>query len=193
MIAFVVGLALFLGLHSIRIVAEPMRTWLIDRLGANGWKGAYSIVSIASFALLVWGYSQARMTTSFVWIPPTPMRHIAALLTLVAFVIFLAAYVPKNHIKARLHHPMMLGVKVWAFAHLIANGSLVDMVLFGSFLAWAIAAFRAARIRDRAAGTTYPAGTGAGTAMTVVAGVAAWAVFAFWAHGVLIGVRPLGM
>ena len=110
MIAFVVGLALFLGLHSIRIVAAPMRTRLIDRLGANGWKGVYSIVSIASFVLLVWGYTHARMTTSFVWHPPTPMRHIAALLTLVSFVIFAAAYVPKNHIKARLHHPMTLGI-----------------------------------------------------------------------------------
>lgn len=192
MTIFLVGLAVFLGLHSMRVFAEPTRTRLIARLGANGWKGVYSIVSIVSFGMLVWGYGVARATPTFVWAPPRAMAHVAALLVLIAFVLLAAAYVPRNQIKARLHHPMMLGTKVWAFAHLLANGSLEAMLLFGSFLAWAILAFRAARLRDRAAGTTYPPGTVAGTIGAVIAGTLAWAVVAFWAHYAVLGVRPFG-
>jgi uncharacterized membrane protein len=100
--------------------------------------------------------------------------------------------VPRSSIKSRLHHPMILGVKTWAFAHLLANGTLADLLLFGAFLAWAIADFICARKRDRAAGTQYAPGTPGSTAAAVIAGVAAWAVFAFWLHGALIGVRPFG-
>ena len=99
---------------------------------------------------------------------------------------------PRNGIKARVHHPMVLSVKVWALAHLLSNGNLNDVLLFGSFLVWAVFSFRAARGRDRAAGTVYPPGTTAGTALTVGIGVVVWAVFAFWAHGLLFGVRPFG-
>jgi uncharacterized membrane protein len=126
------------------------------------------------------------------WSPPVATRHIASLLTLVAFVMLFAANVPRNAIKAKLKHPMVLSVKVWAFAHLLSNGTLADLVLFGSFLVWAVLDFRAARGRDRAAGTVYPAGTVAGTAATVVVGVAAWALFAFWLHAAWIGVAPFG-
>jgi uncharacterized membrane protein len=117
---------------------------------------------------------------------------VAALLMLPALVLLVAAYVPRNQIKARLHHPMILGVKVWAFGHLIANQMLAEWILFGAFLAWAVLDYRAAKARDRAAGTVYPAGTLAMTLVTVVLGGVAWAVFAFWAHGVLFGVRPFG-
>jgi uncharacterized membrane protein len=120
------------------------------------------------------------------------MRHVAALLTAIAFVLLAAAYVPRNRIKSSLHHPMLLGVKVWALAHLLANGTLADLVLFGSFLAWAIVCFSAARRRDRAAGTRYLAGTMAGTLATLVVGLAAWAMFALWLHERWIGVRPFG-
>jgi uncharacterized membrane protein len=192
MILFVVGLVVFLGIHSIRIVAEPMRTLLVDRLGVGGWKSLYSVISIASFGALVFGYAAVRHTPTFVWSPPRGMAHAAALLTLIAFVLLAASYVPKNQIKARLHHPMTLSVKVWAFAHLLANGSLEAIVLFGSFLVWAILTFRAARIRDRVAGTVYPAGTTATTIVTVVIGAIAWAAFAFWGHALVIGVSPFG-
>lgn len=121
------------------------------------------------------------------------MRHVAGLLTLVAFVFLAAAYVPRNHFKARFHHPMVLGVKAWAVGHLLANGSVADLLLFGSFLIWAVFSFIAARRRDRLAGTTYVAGTARGTLIAIVGGTVAWAVFAFWLHGVLIGVRPFAM
>ena len=192
MAILILGLVLFLGTHSTRIFADDWRTATIARIGEKPWKGLYSVVSIATFVVLVWGYALARRQPVLVWLPPRGMAHVAALLTLVAFVLFVAAYVPGNQIKSKLHHPMILGVKTWAFAHLLANGTLADIVLFGAFMVWAIFSFSAARRRDRAAGTVYPAGRGSRTAIAVVAGVVAWAVFAFWLHGPLIGVRPLG-
>ena len=192
MVMLLLGLVLFLGVHSTRIVANGWRSDMIGRFGEMPWKAAYAALSIAGFVLIVWGFGLARQQPVQLWMPPRGMRHLASLLTLIAFVLLAATYVPRNAIKARLHHPMVLAVKVWALAHLLANGNLAHMVLFGAFLVWAALSFRAARARDRVAGTVYPAGTAAGTGMTVVVGVAAWALFAFWAHGALIGVRPIG-
>jgi uncharacterized membrane protein len=192
MTLLILGLVIFLGAHSTRIFAESWRGAQIARLGPNGWKGVYSVVSIVGFVLLVWGYGVARQAPVPLWTPSMGLRHLASLLTLVSFVLLAAAYVPRNAIKARLHHPMTLGVKVWALSHLLANHTLADLLLFGGFLVWAVLCFRAARARDRAAGTVYPAGTGAGTAITVAVGLGAWLVFAMWLHGPLIGVRPFG-
>lgn len=187
----VLGLVIFLGVHSVRIVADGWRTSMLERLGEPAWKGLYTLLSIAGFGLIVWGFGQTRLQPEVLWVPPVAMRHVAALLVLIAFVFLAAAYVPGNAIKARLHHPMILGVKVWALAHLLANGKLADVVLFGAFLVWAILDYRSARQRDRAAGTSYPSGNAMGTALTVVIGIVAWAAFAFWGHQALIGVAPL--
>lgn len=184
------GLVLFLGVHSARIVADDARARFIAQRGEGAWKGLYTLASLLGFALIVWGYGQARMNPHVLWVSPVWARHLASLLTLVAFVLLTAAYVPRNGIKARLHHPMVLGVKTWALAHLLANNTLADLLLFGSFLIWAALSFRAARRRDRAAQTVYPPGSTGATAATVAVGVAAWAVFAFWAHAALIGVKP---
>jgi uncharacterized membrane protein len=192
MTLLLLGLVLFLGVHSTRIIAEEFRSRQLARLGENGWKGLYSLASIAGFALVVYGFGLARQQPVVLWATPTWLRHVAALLTLVSFVLLTAAYVPGNQIKARLHHPMVLGVKVWAFAHLIANHTAADVLLFGAFLVWAVFSYRAAKARDRRAGTVYPTGTASRTMATVVIGTVAWAAFAFWAHGVLIGVRPFG-
>ena len=192
MTMLILGLVLFLGVHSVRMVADGWRSAMIGRVGELPWKAVYALLSIAGFVLIVWGFGLARQQPVQLWMPPRGMRHLAALLTLVSFILIAAAYVPRNAIKARLHHPMVLGVKVWALAHLLANGNLAHVVLFGVFLVWAVLNFRAARARDRAAGTAYPAGTTAGTLGAVVAGTALWAVFAFWAHGYLIGIRPIG-
>ncbi len=186
------GLVLFLGVHSTRIVANGWRSEMIGRFGEMPWKAAYAVLSIAGFVLIVWGFGLARQQPVQLWMPPRGMRHLASLLTLIAFVLLAATYVPRNAIKARLHHPMVLAVKVWALAHLLANGNLAHMILFGTFLVWAALSFRAARARDRAAGTVYAAGTTAGTVTTVLVGTLGWALFAFWAHGALIGVRPIG-
>ena len=188
----ILGLVIFLGVHSVRIVADDWRTRVRARVGAGAYKGVYSLLSLVGLGLIIWGFSVARETPVMVWTPPVGMRHAAALLTLVAFVFLAAAYIPGNAIKARFHHPMVLGVKSWAVAHLLATGSVAHMVLFGSFLAWGVLDFIAARRRDRAQGTQYPAGTTMDTVVTVVVGFGAWAAFAFWLHGALIGIRPFG-
>lgn len=192
MTILILGLLIFLGVHSTRIVADGWRTAQLQRLGEGAWKGLYSLFSLAGFGLIIWGFSLARQQPVVLWTAPVAMRHVASLLTLIAFVLLAAAYVPRNQIKSSMRHPMLLAVKFWAFAHLLSNGRLADLLLFGSFLAWAVVCFISARKRDRAAGTLYPPGTAAGSAAAVVIGAAAWAGFAFWLHGALIGVRPFG-
>ena len=192
MSALILGLLIFLGVHSTRIFAEDWRSRTRVRMGEGAYKGLYSLLAVLGFVLIVWGYGQARQQPLALWAPQPWARHPAALLTLVAFVMLVAAYVPGNGVKARLHHPMVLSIKVWALAHLLANHTLADLLLFGGFLVWAAFSFRAARQRDRAADTVYPPGRVAMTALTVVLGTAAWAGFALWAHAAWIGVRPMG-
>ena len=192
MTILILGLVIFLGMHSIRIFADDSRTALRARFGVLGWKAGYSIISLVGFVLIVVGYGMARQQPVVLWVPPIPMRHIAALLTAIAFVLLAATYVPSNRIKASLRHPMLLAVKVWALAHLLANGNLADVILFGSFLVWAILCFRASRQRDRAQATQYAAGTMGGTLATLAIGLVAWAAFAMSLHQRLIGVSPFG-
>lgn len=192
MAMLILGLVLFLGVHSVRIFADGWRTRQVARLGLNGWKGLYSLVSLAGFVLLVWGFGLARQHPVLLWVPPMALRHLNGLFTLVAFVLFAAAYVPGNAIKARVGHPMLAGVKLWAFGHLLATGMLHDVLLFGAFLLWAIVDFVVSRRRDRIAGVTYRKGPASLTVLTVVIGIAAWAAFAFWLHVLIVGVSPFG-
>ncbi|MBV8036067.1 NnrU family protein [Roseateles sp.] len=183
------GLALFLGIHLTRALAPQWREAQLARLGDKGWKGVYTLVSLIGFGLILWGFSRARLEPVVLWAPIRGMNHATAALMLVAMVLLAAAYMPRNHLKAKLQHPLTLAVKTWAFAHLIANNTLADLMLFGSFLVWSILVFRAARRRPAPA---LAAPTVAGTAATVVVGIALWAVFAFWAHAAWLGVAPLG-
>jgi uncharacterized membrane protein len=185
----ILGLLVFLGAHSVRIVADDWRTRQIARLGEGAWKGGHALVSALGLGLIIWGYGQARLEPVPLWTPWIGGRHLASLLTLLAFVLLAAAYVPGNAIKARLGHPMVLAVKVWALAHLLANHTLADLVLFGSFLVWAVLDFRSARRRPAPAPTATSA---VRTALAVVIGLLAWAGFAMWAHAAWIGVRPFG-
>jgi len=187
----ILGLLIFLGAHSIRILGPGWRAAQITRWGERPWRGLYSLAAAVGLALIIWGYHLAQAQPVVLWAPPQWMRQVGALLTVPAFVLLAAAYVPGNRIKAALGHPMLAGVKLWAFAHLLANGTLAAVVLFGAFLVWAAADFASARRRDRRAGTRYPAGTVVGDAAVVVVGLVAWAAFAFLLHGWLIGVRPL--
>jgi uncharacterized membrane protein len=190
MTLLLLGLLLFLGTHSIRIVADDWRTARLAGMGENGWKGLYSLASALGLGLIVWGYGLARAEPVALWAPPTWTRHVAALLTLPAFILIAAAYVPGSRIKAAIGHPMVAGVKVWAIAHLLSNGNLADALLFGAFLLWAVADFRSARRRDRAAGVVYRPGTAARDGLVVAVGAGAWALFAGFLHLWLIGVRP---
>ncbi|GAA0706213.1 NnrU family protein [Dokdonella soli] len=186
----ILGLLIFLGAHSLRVFADGWRTRMIARFGANAWKGLFALVSIVGFVLIAWGFGLARQQPVLLYAPPAVLKHLNALFTLVAFVLVAAAYVPRNHAKAAIGHPMLAGVKLWAFGHLLATGMLHDVVLFGAFLLWAIADFVVSRRRDRRAGTTYPAGTLSGDGATLAIGVALWAVFAFLLHVRWIGVNP---
>jgi uncharacterized membrane protein len=190
MALLIAGLLLFLGMHFTGILADDWRQTMIRKMGPGSWKLLYSAVSVAGLILIIIGYGAARTDPVFLWAAPVWTRHLAMPLTLVAFILLAAAYVPQNRIKARLGHPMLAAVKIWAFAHLLANGTLADVLLFGSFLVWAIAGFAVLRRRDRANGVIR---TGAikGDILTLVAGIVAWAVFAMALHAVLIGVSPM--
>jgi uncharacterized membrane protein len=188
----ILGLVIFLGVHSVRIFAEDWRTQRLSQMGEGVYKGIYSVLSVVGFALIIWGFGIARETPQLLWTPPLAMRHTASLLTLIAFVLLVAAYVPGNAFKSRLHHPMVLGVKTWALAHLISNGNVAHVILFGSFLAWGVLDYVTARRRDRALGTVYGPSSAGSTGITAALGLVAWAGFAFWGHGLLIGIRPFG-
>ena len=192
MALLILGLVIFLGAHSIRIFANDWRSRQIARIGEKRWKGLYALASIVGFVMICWGFGEARHQPVLLYAPALWLQHLNALFTLLAFVLVAAAYVPNNHFKARLGHPMLAGVKTWAFGHLLATGMLHDVVLFGAFLLWAVIDFVSARRRDRLAGVAYPAGTAKGDVITVVAGVIGWAVFAFVLHAWLIGVKPMG-
>ncbi|MGB3275812.1 MAG: NnrU family protein [Castellaniella sp.] len=192
MALLIAGLTLFLGAHSIRIGADEWRSRQIARFGATTWKIGHSAVSLIGLGLIILGFGQTRQAPVLLWPPPVGMPHLTALLVLLAFVLIAAAYVPRNHIKARLHHPMLLGVQAWALGHLLANGELAGVILFASFLIWALLDLRAARRRDRDQETRYAAGTLPGTMISLVVGVLIWLGFLVKLHGALIGVPVLG-
>ncbi|WP_249975873.1 NnrU family protein [Vreelandella olivaria] len=192
MAVMILGLLIFLGSHSVRIFAENWRQQQIAKLGQNTWKLAFSVVSVIGLAIAIYGFGQMRLNPVYVWFPPIGLRHAVALLMLPAFIMLVAAYVPGNAIKAKLGHPMMLAVKVWALAHLLVNGRLGDIIFFAAFLVWAILAFKTAKKRDRlnppiVVATSIPA-----TVTTVVIGLGAYVLFAFYLHTLIIGVPVFG-
>ena len=138
MTTLIAGLVLFLGVHSIAFLAPNLRVVGVAKLGENGWKAVYGLIAIAGLVLLVMGYGEARANAP-VWLyqPPKVLRHIALLLLVLVFPLLLAAYLP-GRIKTAAKHPMLLATKIWALAHLLANGGLHDVLLFGSFLTWAV-------------------------------------------------------
>ena len=192
MLTMIIGLLLFLGTHSVRVFAEDWRNSQISQRGENTWMGLYAVISLIGFALIMWGYGQARLEPQIIWQPPLWTKHLTALLTLPGFILLVAAYVPGTKIKTVVGHPMILGVKLWALAHLLANGMLADIILFGAFLLWAILDYRASRHRDKAAGIHYQSAGFSRDIIAVIVGVIAWAVFAAVLHNWLIGVKPFG-
>jgi uncharacterized membrane protein len=185
----ILGLVLFLGVHSVAIVASDWRDRTLARMGEGGWKGLYSVISIAGFVLLVWGYGLARQTPTVLYTPPAWTHHVTAALMLPVFPMLLAAYLP-GRIKTALKHPMLAAVKLWAFAHLIANGMLADVLLFGGFLVWAVADRVSMKRRPVRVIRTAPP-SGFNDLIAVVAGLALYAVFVVWLHARWFGVSPL--
>lgn len=186
----ILGLLIFLGTHSVRMFADGWRTRQIARLGPLRWKGCYAGISAIGFILLLWGYSLARMDPVYLWLPPLWTRHVAAALTLPALILVAAAYVPGTRMRAAVGHPMLAGVKLWAIAHLLANGTLADVVLFGGFLVWAAADFAISRRRDRASGYAPQPGILRNDLIAASVGFAVWISISGYLHRVLFGVAP---
>lgn len=190
MTQLIVGLLIFLGIHSISIVAPAARDTLAARLGEWGWKGVYSLISLVGFVIALQGYSLARFEPVFVYQPPAALRHVAALLMLPVFTLLLAAYLP-GKIKEKTRHPMLVAVKLWAVAHLLANGMLADVVLFGSLLIWAVFDRISLKRRVARANPAAPK-TALNDLVAVVAGLGLYAAFVMGWHARLFGVAPFG-
>lgn len=189
MVYLILGLVLFLGVHSVEIFSPGMRADAVARLGERPWKGLYTLLSIVGFLLIIWGYGVARQQPVVLYTPPVWMRHLSALVMLPVFTLLLAAYMP-GRIKAALKHPMLAAVKLWALAHLLANGMLADVLLFGSFLAWAVADRISLKRRVARAIPSAPPSK-VNDLIAVVGGLAIYVIFVLWLHVRLIGVSPL--
>ena len=189
MMQLILGLVLFLGIHSISIFADDWR----NRMAAKseiGWKAAYGLLSLAGIFLIVRGYAAARLDPTVLYIPPMWLRHLAALLMLPMFILFFAPYFP-GRIKTAAKHPQLVAVKLWAVAHLLVNGTLADVVLFGSFLAWAVA--DRISLKQRASRPLPGAPeSGVNDAILIIVGLLAYVGFSLWAHAAWIGVAPFG-
>lgn len=189
MLQLLLGIVLFFGMHSASILALPMR----DRIAARselGWKVVYAIVSLLGIILIVRGYADLRQVPTVLYVPPMWLRHVAALLMLPAFAFFIAPYFP-GRIKHALKHPQLVAVKAWATAHLLVNGTLADVLLFGSFLVWAVVD-RISQKRRPARPLPGAPESRANDVIVVAVGLLLYLAFVFWLHEMLFGVRPFG-
>jgi uncharacterized membrane protein len=180
------GLVLFLGVHSVSIVNDAWRNRMAAKMGEWGWQGLYALVSIAGFVLIVWGYGLARHNPVVLYVPPAWLHPVAIVLLVPVFPLLLAAYLP-GRIQTLVRHPMLLATQLWAFAHLLANGMLADVLLFGGFLAWAVLDRLSMMRRTQRPIPHLPPGR-ANDLIAVAGGLALYAAFIFWLHGWLIGV-----
>lgn len=195
MILLVLGIVLFLGMHAFTM-ARGQRAALIARFGEGGYKGLYSLVSLVGLIAIIWGFASYRASGYIpVYDPPRFLRHVTHLFMLPVFVLFASVYLP-GLIKAKAKHPMLAGVKLWAFAHLLSNGDLGSILLFVSFLAWAVVARIAAKKREEAMpgapAAVAVAGWTQNDTIAVVVGLVLYGVFAFLLHMPLIGVSAFG-
>jgi uncharacterized membrane protein len=192
MTALIVGLLLFLGLHSTRFIADGARSRFVEQRGLKTWRALYSVVSGVGFVLIIWGYSLTLRQPVVLYEPAPWARTLAGVLTLAAIVLITASFVPRNHFRVWVGHPLVLGTALWALAHLQATRTLADLLLFGAFLAWAIVCFASLRARDKVAGVQRKPAEALQSAIALVIGVAAWAGFTFSLHARLIGIAPYG-
>ncbi|MGC1520787.1 MAG: NnrU family protein [Steroidobacteraceae bacterium] len=186
----ILGIAVFLGMHSISIVTPGLRARIVASMGPNRWRGVYSLVSAAGFVLILYGFHLARQAPVVLYVPPAWMRHVTFLLMLPVFPLILAAYLP-GRIKTAMKHPMLAAVKFWAFAHLLSNGLLADVLLFGAFLVWAICDRISLKRRPQQTIGTAPQAR-FNDLIAVIAGLALYVFFILWAHVRLFGDSPLG-
>lgn len=187
----IVGLILFFATHAVSIINEPWRDRVAARLGEWPWKGLYSLVAIAGLVLIVWGYGLARQEPVVLYTPPAWARHLGLLLMVPFFPLLLATYFP-GRIQAATKHPMLAATKLWSLAHLLANGALADVTLFGAFLVWAVIDRISMQRRIQRPVPGAPASPW-NDVVAVVSGLALYAIFVLWAHAWLFGVSPVAL
>ena len=186
----ITGLLLFFAPHMVSVINPSWRDDTAQRIGALGWKAAYSVLSLVGFWLIIQGYADARLTADFLYNPPRWMNHVAATLMLPVFILLLAAYLP-GRIQSLTKHPMLIATKLWALSHLLANGRTSDVILFGCFLIWAVLVRISIKRRPVREVPKLPK-TAMNDVIAVVAGLGLYVVFALHLHQMLIGVRPFG-
>ncbi|MDO9466456.1 MAG: NnrU family protein [Thiobacillus sp.] len=188
--ALVLGLILFFGVHSVSIVNDPWRNRMAASMGEWTWKGLYALVALAGFVLIVLGYGLARQDPVVLYTPPAWLHPVAMVMLIPVFPLLLAAYLP-GRIQTAARHPMLAATKLWAVAHLLANGMLADVLLFGAFLVWAVLDRISMKHRTQ---RTIPSLPRARTndIIAVVGGLVLYAAFVLWLHGGLIGVPLIG-
>lgn len=192
MFILIVGLILFLGIHTVRIIAPGFRDRMIAERGENAWKGIYTLISLVGFGLIIWGFSIARFSAPIIYTPPLWMTHVTLLFMLVSFILLAVYGMPAGKIKPAVKHPMLLAVKLWAFGHLLANGDLASVLLFGAFLVWAVAD-RISVKRRAPAGMEPSVKTGPvrNDIAAIVAGLVVYVLFVWKLHEWLFGVAPM--
>lgn len=191
LLVMILGLVLFLGIHTLT-TQRSLRARCIVSMGEGGYKIAYALASFAGLALIIWGFANYRATGWIdVWNPPTAFKHITAALMLPAVILVVASYI-RGRIYTTLKHPMLTGVKLWAAAHLLANGDLGSIILFGSFLAWAVFDRISLKRRSDAGAPPIPVGGSGNDLIAIAVGVVAYLALAFAFHPVVIGVPVFG-
>jgi uncharacterized membrane protein len=180
------GLVIFFGVHSVSIVSRAWRDRVVSRIGRNAWQGLYSVVALVGLILMIYGYGMARQEPTILYAPPLWLRHVSLVLMVPVLPLLIAAYLP-GRIKAAARHPMLLAVKIWALAHLLSNGALGDVLLFGSFLVWA-GIDRASLKRRQDSGPAWLASRPRNDVIAVVAGLAGYLWLVLGGHVTLFGV-----
>ncbi len=191
LLVMILGLILFFGVHTLT-TQRPLRARVIGSMGESGYKIGYTLASVAGLALVTWGFANYRATGWIdVWNPPTAFKHITVALMLPAIIMVVASYI-RGRIYTTLKHPMLTGIKLWAAAHLLANGDLGSIILFGSFLAWAVFDRISLKRRADAGGPPIPVGGPGNDLIAVAVGLIAYLALAFAFHPVVIGVAVVG-
>jgi uncharacterized membrane protein len=192
LLVMILGLILFLGVHTLT-TQRDLRARFIASMGQGGYKIFYALVSLAGLALIAWGFAEYRATGWIdVWNPPKAFKHITVALMLPAVILVVASYV-RGRIYTTLKHPMLAGVKLWAAAHLLANGDLGSIILFGSFLAWAVFDRISLKRRPHAGAPPIPVGGPGNDLIAIAVGIVAYLALAFAFHPVVIGVPVFGV
>lgn len=191
MLMLVVGLVIFICVHSIRVVAPNWREMHLEKTGLVQWRTRFILLSVLSLALIVLGYQKMRLEPIWLWFPPIVVQHISALVMLVALFALGSAMIPKTSLKSKMGYPFLIAVKLWAFAHLMSNGTLADVILFGSLLVWSVVSFAVYRRRDRRNGVVREEGGVQYNLMAFVFAMVSWFAIVFFLHKAVIGVSPL--